>query len=282
MSSESKLIYPCFWFDNEGMEAAEFYCSLFENSVIGSANDYVVEFKLGDQQFLALNGGPKFKFTPAISMFVVCENDKEINSLWSKFTEGGSELMPLGKYDWSELYGWVKDKYGLTWQIYKGKLSDVNSKITPCLLFVDSMFGRADEAVKFYTSVFPNSSVDGIAYYGEADPDTAGKVMHAQFILNGKVFMAMDGPGEHKYRFNEAVSFVVTCKDQEEIDYYWSRLIEGGREDMCGWLQDKFGISWQIVPAVLAELMNDPERSKRVTEAFLKMKKFDIETLLKA
>jgi predicted 3-demethylubiquinone-9 3-methyltransferase (glyoxalase superfamily) len=275
-------IKPCLWFDNQGKEAAEFYCSLFDDSKVTSNNALVTEFELAGQKFMNLNGGPMFQINPSISLFVVCEEVDEINSLWEKLLDGGSVMMPLDKYDWSERYGWLKDKFGMTWQIYKGKLSEVNSKITPSLLFTDTQFGNADSAVKFYTSVFPNSAVDGIMYYGKGDPQTAGKVMHAQFVLDGKVFMAMDGPGEHKFVFNEGVSFVVSCKDQEEIDYFWNKLTEGGEESQCGWLKDKFGVSWQIVPAVLGELMSDPERSERVVQAFMKMKKFDIEKLLNA
>lgn len=282
MKPNNHDIKPCLWFDNQGKDAAEFYCTLFDNSRVTSNNTFVTEFELAGQKFMTLNGGPMYHINPSISLFVVCEEFDEINSLWEKLLDGGSVLMPLDKYDWSERYGWIKDKFGMTWQIYKGKLSEVNSKITPSLLFTDKQFGNADSAVKFYTSVFPNSSVDGIMYYGDGDPQTAGKVMHAQFVLDGKVFMAMDGSGEHKFVFNEGVSFVVSCRDQEEIDYFWNKLTEGGEESNCGWLKDKFGISWQIVPAVLGELMSDPERSGRVVQAFMQMKKFDIEKLLKA
>lgn len=279
MSTEQ--IKPCLWYDKQGKEAAEFYCALFKDSAITSADEIVVEFRLGEQRFMALNGGPMFKFTPAISQFVTLESDEEIDAVWEKLLEGGSVMMPLDKYDWSERYGWLNDRFGLSWQIFKGKYEEVNSRITPCFLFTDNRFGMADEAVKFYTSVFPNSSVDGVAYYPDGDPSTAGKVMHAQFILDGKVFMAMDGPGEHNFTFNEAFSFVVTCNDQKEIDYYWEKFSEGGREDMCGWVQDKFGISWQIVPAVLKDLMNDPATRQKTVDAFMKMKKFDIDGLMK-
>lgn len=276
-------IKPCLWYDNQAAEAAEFYCSLFGNSTVKSSNKLVTEFSIGGQEFLALNGGPVFRFTPAISMFVTCEDDSEIDALWERLLAGDSKiLMQLDKYDWSEKYGWIADKYGLTWQIYKGKFSDVNSKITPCMLFTDARFGQAESAVNFYASVFPGSEIEGIAFYPEGDPSTGGKVMHAQFRLSGKVFMAMDGPGEHNFGFNEAYSLVITCRDQQEIDYYWNKLTEGGEESMCGWLKDRFGVSWQVVPEVLAELMNDPERAGRVTEAFLKMKKFDIGKLLEA
>jgi predicted 3-demethylubiquinone-9 3-methyltransferase (glyoxalase superfamily) len=149
-------------------------------------------------------------------------------------------------------------------------------------MFTGEQNGRAKEAIKFYTSVFDNSSVSGIMEYTEEDPDTTGNVKHAQFILDGHVFMAMESSLEHHFSFNEGISFVVECETQKEIDYFWNSLSVGGSEGQCGWLKDQFGVSWQIVPAVLKELMSDPGRSKRVMDAFMKMKKFDIEKLLQA
>ena len=128
--------------------------------------------------------------------------------------------------------------------------------------------GQARQAAEFYCSVFKNSKI------------ISDNPMVVIFELNGRKFMGLNG-GPH-FKFNEAISFVVNCADQQEIDYYWDQLTKGGEESMCGWLKDKFGVSWQIVPAILGELMNDPERGQRVMQAFMKMKKFDIATLLKA
>ncbi len=134
----------------------------------------------------------------------------------------------------------------------------------PCLWFEN----KAKEAVTFYCSVFKNSRI------------LSENPFVVMFELRGTKFMALNG--RKKFEFNESVSFVVNCDSQEEIDLYWERLTAEGSESMCGWLKDKYGVSWQIVPTILGELMNDPLRATRVTEAFLKMKKFDIETLLKA
>jgi predicted 3-demethylubiquinone-9 3-methyltransferase (glyoxalase superfamily) len=191
-------------------------------------------------------------------------------------------LMPLDKYDFSKRYGWIQDRYGASWQLYFGNMKDVGQKITPTLMFTGEQNGRAKEAIGFYTSVFPDSSISGIMEYTEEDPDTTGNVKHAQFILDGHVFMAMESSLEHHFTFNEGISFVVECETQKEIDYFWNALSVGGSEGQCGWLKDQFGVSWQIVPAVLKELMSDPERSKRVMDVFMKMKKFDIEELLQA
>ena len=274
-------IYPCLWFDGNAKAAAEFYCSLFKNSKITVDTPMVVSFELNGKKFMGLNGGPHFKFTPAISFFVLCESIAETNELWNKLIDGGSALMSIDKYPWSERYGWVKDKFGLTWQVSVVNKEGDKQKITASMLFTGNKFGKAEEAVNFYTSVFNNSATDLLIHYPDGDAN-AGKVMYSEFNLNKHGLIAMDGPGDHAYTFNEAVSFVVSCDTQEEIDYFWNKLTEGGAESMCGWLKDKFGVSWQIVPTVLGKLMTDPEKAPRVMQAFMQMKKFDIEKLLKA
>jgi predicted 3-demethylubiquinone-9 3-methyltransferase (glyoxalase superfamily) len=213
---------------------------------------------------------------------VLLETEEELDLAWNKLIEGGSVLMPLGNYDWSRKYGWVQDRFGVNWQLSFGKMQDVGQQFTPTLMFTGEQQGNAGKAVQFYTSVFDNSSVVGILHYGKDDEDEEGTIKHAQFILDGTVFMAMDSSMSHDFKFNEAISFVVNCNTQQEIDYYWSKLSEGGSEGQCGWLKDQFGVSWQVVPAILGELMNTPGKSERVMQAFMKMKKFDIEALQNA
>jgi predicted 3-demethylubiquinone-9 3-methyltransferase (glyoxalase superfamily) len=270
-------IYPCLWFDNNSKEAAEYYCTVFENSKIISQSPMVVIYELNGMKFMNLNGGDNFKINPSVSFFISCLDKNAVDEKWNRLSEGAKTLMPLDKYDWSERYGWLQDKYGVTWQIMLDDKA-VEEKIIPSFLFTGKQFGKAEEAIKLYTSVFPASSVDTLLYYAEGDPN-AGKVLYADFTLNGHKFIAMDGPGEHNYTFNEGISVVVDCKDQKEIDYYWNKLTEGGEESMCGWLRDKFGVSWQIVPVVLGKLMNDAQKGPRVVQAFMKMKKFDISAL---
>jgi len=151
-------------------------------------------------------------------------------------------------------------------------------KITPFLWF-DS---QAEAAANFYVSIFNNSRVLGISRYGEAGPGPKGSVMTVDFELDGQRFTGLNG-GPH-FKFTEAVSFVVHCKTQEEVDTFWGKLLEGGQESQCGWLKDKYGLSWQIVPTILAEMLRDPDpqKSKRVMEAMLKMKKIDIAGLTRA
>jgi predicted 3-demethylubiquinone-9 3-methyltransferase (glyoxalase superfamily) len=155
-------------------------------------------------------------------------------------------------------------------------------KITPFLWFN----GQAEEAAKFYTSIFKNSKIGKIARYGKEGREVhgrqAGSVMTVEFELDGQKVIALNGGPQ--FKFTEAVSFSVDCKSQQEVDTYWNKLSEGGEESMCGWLKDKFGLSWQINPTVLGEMLQDkdPKKAGRVMAAMLKMKKIDIETLKKA
>ena len=151
-------------------------------------------------------------------------------------------------------------------------------KITPCLWF-DT---EGEDAARFYTSIFPNSKITEVARYGSAGPRPEGTVMTVGFELDGQEFLALNGGPQ--FTFSEALSFQVFCRTQDEVDAYWSKLSEGGEEGPCGWLKDRFGLSWQIVPRVLPELLADPDREKaqRVMAAMLKMKKIDIDELERA
>lgn len=274
-------IYSCLWFDGQAKAAADFYCSLFQNAKVTVDTPMVVNFEIDGQKFMGLNGGPDFKLNPSASLFVISESDQEVEKLWSALQQGGQVMMPIGVYDWSEKYFFLQDQFGVSWQVMKGKYSDVNQKICSLLLFTGKNFGQAEEAVKFYTSLFPLSAIQGILLYQENEI-APGKVKHSQFVLNEKVFMAMDGPGEHAFQFNEAFSFVVECESQKEIDFYWKQLTDsGGQASRCGWLKDKFGVSWQIIPNNLGMLMSgsDPAKSQRVMQALMIMNKLDMATL---
>jgi predicted 3-demethylubiquinone-9 3-methyltransferase (glyoxalase superfamily) len=151
-------------------------------------------------------------------------------------------------------------------------------KLTACLWFD----GQAEEAARFYTSIFKNSKIGAISRYGDTGPGPKGSVLTVKFQLDGQEFLALNG-GPH-YKFTPAISFIVNCEIQEEVDRMWEKLSEGGREVQCGWVTDKFGVSWQVVPTIISELMTDPDpaRSNRVMQAILQMKKLDIATLKKA
>ncbi len=275
-------IYPCLWFDGKAKEAAEFYCSVFESTKITAESPIVVTFDSAGQKFMCLNGGPHFTINPSISFFVTCKTLREIDNTWKKLLDGGSVLMPIDKYEWSEKYGWLQDKFGVSWQLSLSKTEGVEQKFTPSLMFTGPQAGKAEKAIEFYTSVFENTSVTGILRYADKDPDVEGTVKHAQFKLNKQVFMAMDSSLPHSFGFNEGISLVVECETQDEIDYYWEKLSAVPEAEQCGWLKDQFGVSWQIIPDILEKLMNDPEKSERVIQAFMQMKKFDIETLVNA
>jgi predicted 3-demethylubiquinone-9 3-methyltransferase (glyoxalase superfamily) len=275
-------IYPCLWFNGMAAEAAGLYCSAFDNSSIVSQNHIVVMFEMAGQKLMLLNGGPEYKPNPSISFYVVMESEQEFDKAWKQLLEGGFVLMPLDKYDWSEKYGWLQDRFGINWQLAIGKKEDFGQKFTPALMFTGSLNGQAEKAIDYYTSVFPGSSVKGIMRYPDGANEVKGAIQHAQFSLGNYRFMAMDSSLEHNFTFNEAVSFVVECDDQDEIDYYWNKLTYEGEEVQCGWLNDRFRVAWQVIPAILNELMSDPERSDRVVAAFMKMKKFDIEKLINA
>lgn len=275
-------LFPCLWFDNNAKEAAEFYCSIFKNSAIISDNSLVTVFESSGQKFMCLNGGPFFKINPSISFYVVCETEDEVNSVWEKLLVGGSVLMPLDKYNWSSRYGWIQDKYGLNWQLSFSKMEEVGQKFTPTLMFTGEQNGKASEAIQLYTSIFEGSGIVGILNYSKEENEPEQNIKHAQFRLGKNVFMAMDSSSMNNISFNEAISFVVTCDTQEEIDFFWDSFTREGEESQCGWLKDKFGVSWQIVPSVLTALMSDPLKSDRVIAAFLKMKKFEIQRLLDA
>lgn len=273
-------IYSCLWFDGQAKAAADFYCSLFQNAKVTVDTPMVVNFEIDGQKFMGLNGGPHFKLNPSASLFVISESDQEIEKLWSALQQGGQVMMPMGTYDWSEKYFFLQDQFGVSWQVMKGKYSDVNQKICLLLLFTGTQFGHAEEAVRFYTNLFPQSAIQGVLLYQDNEI-APGKVKHSQFVLNDKVFMAMDGPGEHAFQFNEACSFVVECDTQKEIDFYWNKLTEGGKESRCGWLKDRFDVSWQIIPKNLGALMsgNDPAKAQRVMQALMTMNKLDMAAL---
>lgn len=294
-------IVPHLWFDKEAKEASDFYVSIFENSKIENVTTIrdtpsgdcdIVSFNLAGYKFMAISAGPMFKLNPSISFMLNFDPSKDekarenLDNVWEKLSQGGTALMPLDKYPFSERYGWIQDKYGVSWQLI---LTDPKGEdrpfIIPAFLFVNEKLGKAEEATDFYISIFKDSKRGELAHYGaNQPPNKEGTVMFTDFTLHGQWFAAMDGASEHKFDFNEALSFIVKCDSQEEIDHYWEKLSAVPEAEQCGWCKDRYGVSWQIVPTIMDELMgnSDKEKAARVTQAFLKMKKFDIEELKKA
>jgi len=286
-------IVPYLWFDKEAKEAALFYTSLFDNSKLihttilentPSGDTEIVNFELAGQAFAAISAGPYFRFNPSISLMVACSTVEEVDTKWKALSEGGTELMPLGEYPFSKRYGWIQDRFGLSWQLMLVEETQ-GQKITPNLLFSNASCGKAEEAIRYYAEVFEDSEVGFIIRYSEGEAESSmAKVNYAAFKLCGMAFSAMDNAFDVDFNFNEAFSFMINCKDQEEIDYYWDKLSAVPEAEQCGWVKDKFGVSWQIVPSSLDEVLftGSKDEIQRVTEAFLKMKKFDLETLERA
>lgn len=290
-------ITPFLWFDHQAEEAARFYTSIFRDSELGEATRYreeghevhgqaagsvmTVAFQLKGHDFTALNGGPQFDITPAISFLVICETADEVDQLWSALSDGGTTLMPLDAYPFSARYGWIQDRYGVSWQVMLAE-GDVPQAIIPSMLFVGNVCGKAEEAIHFYTSVFGDSEPLSIHRYGaDREPDEEGTVMFADFTLEGQIFAAMDSARDHDFTFSEAISFLVNCETQEEVDHYWKKLSADPKAEQCGWLKDRFGVSWQIIPTTLFELLSRPDRERtgRVMEAMLRMKKINLDAL---
>jgi predicted 3-demethylubiquinone-9 3-methyltransferase (glyoxalase superfamily) len=241
----------------------------------------VVEMELAGYRLSALNGGAAFEITPAISLFVQLGSERDVDTLWEGLVAGGSVLMPLDRYEWSDRYGWLADRYGLTWQIAldRGRAAP---GVALSLLFTGAQHGNAEPALELYTSIFPASRVEGVLRHDGSGGEVAGTVKHAQFYLDGQTFMVMESALDHQFGFGEAVSLVVTCRDQEEVDRYWSALLaQGGTESMCGWLKDRFGVAWQIIPEALPRLLGAPDRETagRAMRAMLQMRKIDVAAL---
>ncbi|MFC4403781.1 VOC family protein [Gracilibacillus xinjiangensis] len=296
-----QTIVPHLWYDKEAQEAAEFYTSVFPESRImykttvhetPSGEADVVSFELWGQKFMAISAGPHFRFNPSISFMVNFDPSRDPNAaekieeVWHRLAEGGTVLMPFDTYPFSEKYGWIQDKFGLSWQlILTNPEGEDRPAIIPSFMFVGENCGKAEEAADFYLSVFQNAKRGEIARYPQGmEPDKEGTIMFSDFVLEKQWFVAMDSAQDHDFQFNEAVSFMVYCATQEEIDYYWDKLSAVPESEQCGWLKDQYGISWQIVPCEMEEVMSDgtPEQIARVTKAAFQMKKLDIANLQKA
>lgn len=301
-------ITPHLWFDDNAEQAINFYVSVFPNSKIISLNKYPEGsnekefqnmegklingiFELNGYQFQCLDGGPIFKFNPSISFFLNFDPSKDayaadnLQTTWDKLIDGGEVLMDLGEYPYSKKYGWLKDKFGVSWQLMlTNPEGEERPFIIPSLMFIGDKTGKAQEAMEYYISMFPDSKAGMVSNYPEgAAPDEQSKVAFEDFTLANQWFAAMDSGRQHDFNFNEAISFIVDCQDQAEVDHYWQMSAITASEQ-CGWLKDKYGISWQIIPKQLGELMSGPDKdaNDRVLHAMLQMKKLDVTELEKA
>ena len=272
----------CIWYNNQAKEAATLYCSVFADARVTAQSPMVTEINVSGQNIVLLDGGPMYQPNASISFFYYCKSEVEYDRIWNAFSKEGVVMMPTGKYPWSEKYGWINDKYGVSWHLALGG-NDVSQKIIPCLMFTGKQYGRVDEAIAHYASVFKKLKVEGILRYSANElPDQEGKVKHAEITLSGQKFMFMESAHEYEFAFSEGVSLTIHCETQEDIDYYWEALTQSGKESMCGWLVDKFGVSWQIIPTMLSKLMGDPEKAGKAAKAFMSMRKLNIEQIVQA
>lgn len=283
------------WFDKEAKEAADLYVRTFPGAKLKSSTtlkntpsgdtDIVIIDVMG-HEIQMISAGPLFKINPSISFLVNLPTEEDVEKVYRDLAEGGKPLMELGNYPFSKKYGWIQDKYGVSWQLMLDEREKPGQAVIPTLMFTQDKAGNAEEAVNFYVSVFKNSRLDDSDRYPEGGPtaDKPGTIRHAGFVLEGQELAAMDSAQVHDFTFNEAVSIIVKLDTQEEIDYYWEKLSAVPESEQCGWLKDKFGVVWQIVPSAMDELMGSDDQAKidRVTQAFLKMKKFDIAELERA
>jgi predicted 3-demethylubiquinone-9 3-methyltransferase (glyoxalase superfamily) len=290
-------ITPFLWFDDQAEQAMEFYTSVFDDSRIEHVERYPDEsldphfagmagkvimgsFRLRGRPFLCLDGGPHFRVNPAISFYCTFDDRAAIESTWRRLSQDGKVLMGFQAYPWSPAYGWVQDRFGVSWQLALTTDAPPPQPITPLLMFTGPAAGRAEQAMRDYTALFDDSGVDALAPYEEGDPDTPGLVKHARFHLGDNHFMAMDSTMSHDFTFDEGVSLFVGCQDQAEIDRYWNALTaDGGVESQCGWCKDRFGVSWQIIPANMGELLG---AGPGPVQAMMHMQKIDIAELERA
>ena len=292
-------IVSCLWFDQNGADGVRLYTEALPGaravatsyypdahdtpSGVAGGKELTVAFEAGGSSFTTLNGGPHFKPNGSISFFVEVETAGDVDRIAARLVEGGQTMMPVGEYPWSNRYGWVADRFGFNWQVMLPRTPVARPAIAPCLMFSDAQKGRAEEAMRAYVAIFPASEIQTVARY-EAGEGPTGNIKHGRITLAGQTFVAMDSHVSHGVTFNEAISFQVMCRDQAEVDRYYAALVEGGSESRCGWLKDRFGVAWQIVPTDMPRWMTSPDRAARdrAFKAMMTMKKLDIAAMEKA
>ncbi len=302
MSNEnpwSQKIACMLWFENQAEKAVEYYIELFPNSKIGfktyqSSKDYqhihnhekellTIEFWLDGFHFIALNGGPKYSVNPSVSFYAAYENEFFIDEIWAKLADQGTVLLPFENHELSSKYGKLIDRFDVTWHFALAERKDIREdRITPYLTFINQQHGKASEAVDYYVSIFKNAARNESIYYTENDsPEISGNARNIHFTLENQHFMAMDSSIFHLYDFCEAVSFIIFCDNQEEIDYYQDKLCEGGEAQTGGWLKDRYGLSWQVIPKMFFEILylQNPVLSQEILKAVMNMKKFSLTEL---
>ncbi|CRH17276.1 VOC family protein [Carnobacterium maltaromaticum] len=277
---------PCLWVDNQVEEMTELYTKVFENGkplktlyfledAHGKIGDILTQsVQLANQEFILLNGGPEFKATPSISYMVTCTSETQLQVLWQELSEGGKLLMNLAIYPGVGQFGWLEDRFGISWQFSLDQSSS-SQKITPCFMFSGEQYGNASRAVAEWIEVFQSGEI--LEHYSNEDLTTK----LAKFTLHQQEFMAMDSAVDHDFTFSLANSFYVYCENQKEIDRLWTAITSKGTEMPCGWMGDRFGVAWQTVTRDMDTMLDRKNLTKAlaVTQAVYGMMKIDSEEL---
>ncbi|MEB3222996.1 MAG: VOC family protein [Candidatus Sericytochromatia bacterium] len=285
-------ITPCIWCPGNAEAVADFYTGLFAGGAIVHTSRYphgmplpagtvlLVEFSIAGQTFQALNGEAPIPLTPSLSFFVEADAADEVRRLFGSLAEAGEVLMPLDAYPWSPCYAWVRDRFGVSWQLRQVAAAPEGPRIVPSLMYSDAQRGRAREALALYTGLFPDSEVLAVDHHGGDEH----LIALARLRLGTQPLVVMDSPIDHGFTFTEGLSLSVCCSDQSEVDRLWDALTEGGRPGPCGWLHDRFGVPWQIVPAALIHLQRQGNdvASTRMFQAMLGMGRLDVAGLERA
>ncbi|WP_312397874.1 VOC family protein [Kocuria sp.] len=293
-------IVPNLWFQGNAAEGVEFYEHALPNThVVGSSNyptEGLLEFQkdfagelltavleIEGYQVLLINAGEEFTPNPAISFLLNFDPSRDENAkatlqrVWDRLSPGSTTLMPLDTYPFSEYYGWVQDRYGVSWQLMlTNPEGEPRPFVTPSLMFGGPAQNHAKQAVEYYTGVFGDTKPGAfMPYADQTGPAGPGAVMYSDFTLEGQWFSAMDSGVTQDFSFTPGVSLMVNCNDQDEIDRFWEALSAVPEAEQCGWCTDQFGVSWQIVPVDIDDLIKQPGAFERM----LTMKKLDIAQL---
>lgn len=292
----ARPLVPCLWLDDQAEPAAAFYAARFPGGRRVATSRYprgadnpagkprgsvlTVEVELAGHRFTLLNGGPLFRINPTISFFVELDQAAEVDRLAQGLLEGGQALMPLEAYPWSPRYAWVVDRFGVSWQVMARQAPAGAPALVPCLMFAGAVHGQAEAALRHYARLFPGGQVGSLSRYA-AGEGPVGTVKHGRVALAGQELAAMDSHLHQGPAFNEAVSLQVRCDGQAELDRLWAGLGEGGKPGVCGWLQDRFGVSWQVTPAELTGWMGSADEAARdrTFQAMMGMGRPDVATL---
>lgn len=288
------MIVPCIWLDDQAEAAAALYTRTFPGGRETGRSYYpeaganpagkdpgsllTVEVELAGQPFTLLNGGPMFKPNQTVSFFVICPDPADVDRIVGALLEGGFAMMELGEYPWSPRYAWVADRYGVSWQVMAGDREEAATTY-PCLMFNGQVEGRAEEALRQYAQVLGGEVLALEHYAPDAGP--AGLLVHGRAAFGSGELVTMDSPISHGVAFTEGVSLQVLAEDQQTLDRWWDGLVDGGQPGPCGWLTDRYGLSWQVVPAAAREWLASPDVAARdrVFQAIMPMGKLDVAAL---